>query len=338
MADFAKHIPQPLAGVQPPAGAQPLAGCQPSAGAKPFAGKQFTANVPDLWDQLFAQALKIDAADLLSAGLQPADSPFAGQTPSAGPQTVSDGFPQAESLQGEEKSGPWFYIQDVEVLTARNSASAMSLLWERVASLVRNMVDIAANHHRHVRKEDLHQEAWIVFAQSVERYDGRSRNAFWTYLRLSLHTRFRQFAAHDRVIPIPHDTRQQRAHWHKITQETFDARLQAQNLSYPDAETEGWNTVMKGGDHNMENAVIEKMDLNAMRHKLQRLPRRWRDLLLLSQKYENQDLAPMLAIDVDEMVSLYTQIMTILRTMPVDYFEYGKSESEYLADWDKLRE
>ncbi len=224
------------------------------------------------------------------------------------------------------------------MLTARNSASAMSLLWERVASLVRHMVDIAANHHRHVRKEDLHQEAWIVFAQSVERYDGRSRNAFWTYLRLSLHTRFRQFAAHDRVIPIPHDTRQQRAHWHKITQETFDARLQAQNLSYPDAETEGWNTIMKGGDHNMENVVIEKMDLNAMRHKLQRLPRRWRDLLLLSQKYENQDLAPMLAIDVDEMVSLYTQIMTFLRTMPIESFVYGKSESEYLADWDKLRE
>jgi DNA-directed RNA polymerase specialized sigma24 family protein len=189
-----------------------------------------------------------------------------------------------------------------------------------------------------VRKEDLQQEAWIAFAQSVERYDGRSRGAYWTYLRLSLHTRFRQFAAHDRVIPIPHDTRQQRAHWHKITQETFDARLQAQNLSYPDAETEGWNTIMKGGDHNMENVVIEKMDLNAMRHKLQRLPRRWRDLLLLSQKYENQDLAPMLAIDVDEMVSLYTQIMTFLRTMPIESFVYGKSESEYLADWDKLRE
>jgi hypothetical protein len=72
MADFAKHIPQPFAGVQPP------------AGAKPHAGKQSTANVPDLWDQLFAQALKIEAADLQSAGLQPADSPSAGQTQSAG--------------------------------------------------------------------------------------------------------------------------------------------------------------------------------------------------------------------------------------------------------------
>lgn len=304
MADLAKHIPQPL------------------AGCRPLAGKQSRASIPDLWDQLFAQALKIQEADLPSAGLQ----------------TASGDFPQAESLQGEEKSGFSLYIQDAEVLAARNSASAMSLLWERVAHLVRGMVDITLNHHRHVRKEDLQQEAWIVFAQSVERYDGRSRGAYWTYLRLSLHTRFRQFAAHDRVIPIPHDTRQQRAHWHKITQETFDARLQAQNLSYPDAETEGWNTIMKGGDHNMENAVIEKMDLNAMRHKLQRLPRRWRDLLLLSQKYENQDLAPMLAIDVDEMVSLYTQIMTILRTMPIESFVYGKSESEYLADWDKLGE
>ena len=310
MADFAKQFPQPLAGVQP------LAGCQP------LAGKQSRASIPDLWDQLFAQALKIQEADLPSAGLQ----------------TASDDFPQAESLQGEEKSGSSIYIQDAEVLAARNSASAMSLLWERVAPLIRGMVDITLNHHRHVRKEDLQQEAWIAFAQSVERYDGRSRGAYWTYLRLSLHTRFRQFAAHDRVIPIPHDTRQQRAHWHKITKETFDARLQAQNLSYPDAETEGWNTIMKGGDNNMENAVIEKMDLNDMRHKLQRLPRRWRDLLLLSQKYENQDLAPMLAIDVDEMVSLYTQIMTILRAMPIEYFKYGKSESEYLADWDKLRE
>ncbi len=310
MADFAKQFPQPLAGVQP------LAGCQP------LAGKQSRASIPDLWDQLFAQALKIQEADLPSAGLQ----------------TASDDFPQAESLQGEEKSGSSIYIQDAEVLAARNSASAMSLLWERVAPLIRGMVDITLNHHRHVRKEDLQQEAWIAFAQSVERYDGRSRGAYWTYLRLSLHTRFRQFAAHDRVIPIPHDTRQQRAHWHKITKETFDARLQAQNLSYPDAETEGWNTIMKGGDNNMENAVIEKMDLNDMRHKLQRLPRRWRDLLLLSQKYENQDLAPMLAIDVDEMVSLYTQIMTILRAMPIEHFKYGKSESEYLADWDKLRD
>ena len=310
MADFAKQFPQPLAGVQP------LAGCQP------LAGKQSRASIPDLWDQLFAQALKIQEADLPSAGLQ----------------TASGDFPQAESLQGEEKSGSSIYIQDAEVLAARNSASAMSLLWERVAPLIRGMVDITLNHHRHVRKEDLQQEAWIAFAQSVERYDGRSRGAYWTYLRLSLHTRFRQFAAHDRVIPIPHDTRQQRAHWHKITKETFDARLQAQNLSYPDAETEGWNTIMKGGDNNMENAVIEKMDLNDMRHKLQRLPRRWRDLLLLSQKYENQDLALLLAIDVDEMVSLYTQIMTILRTMPIESFVYGKSESEYLADWDKLGE
>ena len=224
------------------------------------------------------------------------------------------------------------------MLTARNSASAMSLLWERVASLVRHMVDIAANHHRHVRKEDLHQEAWIVFAQSVERYDGRSRNAFWTYLRLSLHTRFRQFAAHDRVIPVPHDTRQQRAHWHKITKETFDARLQAQNLSYPDAETEGWNTIITGGENTVENAVIEKIDMDTIRRKLQCLPRRWRDLLLLAQKYEKQDLALLLDIDVTEMVSLQTQVSDILKAMPIEYFQYGKNESEYLADWDKLRE
>ncbi|MCR1347298.1 hypothetical protein NRY68_16230 [Acidithiobacillus ferrooxidans] len=315
MADFAKQFPQPPAGKQSPDGKQL------------HAGKQSTANVPDLWDQLFAQALKIETAELQSAG----------PSTSTGLQTASDDIPQAESLQGEEKSGS-LYIQDAEVLAARNSASAMTLLWERVAPLIRGMVDITLNHHRHVRKEDLQQEAWIAFAQSVERYDGRSRGAYWTYLRLSLHTRFRQFAAHDRVIPIPHDTRQQRAHWHKITQETFDARLQAQNLSYPDAETEGWNTIMKGGGNNMEDAVIEKMDINTMRRKLQCLPRRWRDLLLLAQKYENQDLALLLDIDLDEMVRLQTQVSDILKAMPIEYFSYGKSESEYLADWDKLRE
>ena len=320
MADHAKQFSQPHDGAQTPA------------------RKQSRANFPDLWDQLFAQALKIQPPVSQTVVPQTAgSSTSAGQMPSAGLQTAINDIPQAESLQGEEKSES-LYIQDAEVLAARNSASAMTLLWERVAPLIRGMVDITLNHHRHVRKEDLQQEAWIAFAQSVERYDGRSRGAYWTYLRLSLHTRFRQFAAHDRVIPIPHDTRQQRAHWHKITQETFDARLQAQNLSYPDAETEGWNTIMKGGGNNMEDAVIEKMDINTMRRKLQCLPRRWRDLLLLAQKYENQDLALLLDIDLDEMVRLQTQVSDILKAMPIEYFSYGKSESEYLADWDKLRE
>ena len=283
-------------------------------------------DLPDLWDQLFAQALKIQPPGLHPAGSQP-----------TGLQPAVDGIPQAENIP-EKKSGDSLYIQDAEVLAARNSASAMHLLWDRVAPLVRGMVDITLNHHRHVRKEDLQQEAWIAFAQSVERYDGRSRGAYWTYLRLSLHTRFRQFAAHDRVIPIPHDTRQQRAHWHKITQETFDARLQAQNLSYPDAETEGWNTIITGGENTVENAVIEKIDMDTIRRKLQCLPRRWRDLLLLAQKYEKQDLALLLDIDVTEMVSLQTQVSDILKAMPIEYFQYGKNESEYLADWDKLRE
>ncbi|UBU63539.1 hypothetical protein LDB30_05980 [Acidithiobacillus ferrooxidans] len=283
-------------------------------------------DLPDLWDQLFAQALKIQPPGLHPAGSQP-----------TGLQPAVDGIPQAENIP-EKKSGDSLYIQDAEVLAARNSASAMHLLWDRVAPLVRGMVDITLNHHRHVRKEDLQQEAWIAFAQSVERYDGRSRGAYWTYLRLSLHTRFRQFAAHDRVIPIPHDTRQQRAHWHKITKETFDARLQAQNLSYPDAETEGWNTIITGGENTVENAVIEKIDMDTIRRKLQCLPRRWRDLLLLAQKYEKQDLALLLDIDVTEMVSLQTQVSDILKAMPIEYFQYGKNESEYLADWDKLRE
>ena len=283
-------------------------------------------DLPDLWDQLFAQALKIQPPGLHPAGSQP-----------TGLQPAVDGIPQAENIP-DKKSGDSLYIQDAEVLAARNSASAMHLLWDRVAPLVRGMVDITLNHHRHVRKEDLQQEAWIAFAQSVERYDGRSRGAYWTYLRLSLHTRFRQFAAHDRVIPIPHDTRQQRAHWHKITKETFDARLQAQNLSYPDAETEGWNTIITGGENTVENAVIEKIDMDTIRRKLQCLPRRWRDLLLLAQKYEKQDLALLLDIDVTEMVSLQTQVSDILKAMPIEYFQYGKNESEYLADWDKLRE
>ena len=281
---------------------------------------------PDLWDQLFAQALEIQPP----TGLQPVGLQTAGLQP------AGDGVPQAENIP-DKKSGDSIYIQDAEVLAARNSASAMNLLWDRVAPLVRGMVDITLNHHRHVQKQDLQQEAWIAFAQSVERYDGRSRGAYWTYLRLSLHTRFRQFAAHDRVIPIPHDTRQQRAHWHKITQQTFDARLQAQNLSYPDAEQEGWNAIITGGDNTVENAVIEKMDMNAMRRKLQCIPRRWRDLLLLSEKYDNPDLALLLDIEPSELVHLHAQVTTILRVMPAEHFKYGKSESEYLADWDNLQ-
>ena len=88
----------------------------------------------------------------------------------------------------------------------------------------------------------------------------------------------------------------------------------------------------------MENAVIEKIDMDTIRRKLQCLPRRWRDLLLLAQKYEKQDLALLLDIDVTEMVSLQTQVSDILKAMPIEYFQYGKNESEYLADWDKLRE
>ena len=283
-------------------------------------------DLPDLWDQLFAQALKIQPPGLHPAGSQP-----------TGLQPAVDGIPQAENIP-DKKSGDSLYIQDAEVLAARNSASAMHLLWDRVAPLVRGMVDITMNHHRHVRKEDLQQEAWIAFAQSVERYDGRSRGAYWTYLRLSLHTRFRQFAAHDRVIPVPHDTRQQRAHWHKITKETFDARLQAQNLSYPDAETEGWSTITTEGEDNMENVVIEKMDLNIMNRKLQCLPRRWRDLLVLSQKYDDADLALLLDEDEKHMVSLRIQIMDMLRAMPIEYYAFRKSEIDYLNDWKSLSE
>ncbi len=325
MADHAKQFSQPHDGAQTPA------------------RKQSRANFPDLWDQLFAQALKIQppvsqtvvpqtAGSSTSAGQMPSAG-----LPSAGLQTAINDIPQAESLQGEEKSES-LYIQDAEVLAARNSASAMTLLWERVAPLIRGMVDITLNHHRHVRKEDLQQEAWIAFAQSVERYDGRSRGAYWTYLRLSLHTRFRQFAAHDRVIPIPHDTRQQRANWHKITQKTFDARLQAQNLSYPDAETEGWSTITTEGEDNMENVVIEKMDINIMNRKLQCLPRRWRDLLVLSQKYGDADLALLLDEDEKHMVSLRIQIMDMLRAMPIEYYAFRKSEAEYLNDWKSLSE
>jgi DNA-directed RNA polymerase specialized sigma subunit len=276
---------------------------QPPAGA-------LTPVIPDLWDQLFAQALEI---------LVP-----------------SDALPQAERLKGE--TGCSIYVQDAEVLAARSSASALGLLWDRMDPLIRGMVKITLRHHRHVQKEDLEQEAWIVFAQSVERYDGRSRGAFWTYLRLSLHTRFRQFAAHDRVITIPHDTRQQRASWHKITQKTFDARLQAQNLSYPDAETEGWSTITTEGENSMENVVIEKIDMNIMKRKLQCLPRRWRDLLLLSQKYDDPDLALLLDENEKHMVSLRIQITDMLRSMPPEYYVPGKSETAYLHDWRKLSE
>ena len=308
------------AGSIPPAGSNPAggnpAGGNPAgrnpAGRSPAGGNPAGCNpasIPDLWDQLFAQALKM--------------------------QANSDDLPQAENLQ--EESGLGIYVTDAEVLAARNSASVMGQLWERMEPLVRGMVHITLRHHRHTSKEDLEQEAWIVFAQSVERYDGRSRGAFWTYLRLSLHTRFRQFAAHDRVIPIPHDTRSQRQSWHKITRATFDARLQAQNLSYPDADTDGWSIIATEGENSMENAVIEEMDQDIMCHKLQCLPRRWRDLLMLSQEYKDPDLALLLAIEEADLVSLRDRIMSILHDLPSADYVRGKSEDEYIADWKRPR-
>ena len=124
----------------------------------------------------------------------------------------------------------------------------------------------------------------------------------------------------------------------EFTQKTFDARLQAQNLSYPDAETEGWSTITTEGEDNMENVVIEKMDINIMNRKLQCLPRRWRDLLVLSQKYGDADLALLLDEDEKHMVSLRIQIMDMLRAMPIEYYAVRKSEAAYLNDWKSLSE
>lgn len=270
-----------------------------------------TGKTPDLFDDLFAQALAC-----LSSG---------------------QSIPQAESFPAGDNDHS-VRVCDAEVLAARNSASAMILLWDRLQPLIQYKVSRILRDHRHTSKDDLEQEAWIVFAQAVERYDGRSRDAFRTYLGLCLHTRFRQFAAHDRVIPIPHDTRQKRAPWHKITPATFDARLQAQDLSYPDAENEGWSHITHSGENSMETQVIEKMDEKIMSYKLQRLPRRWRDLLLMSQKYSDTDLAMLLSEDEKHMIALRNRIMEMLRSLPTEYFAFGKSEADYLCEWDALLE
>uniref|UniRef100_E6QGL2 Uncharacterized protein n=1 Tax=mine drainage metagenome TaxID=410659 RepID=E6QGL2_9ZZZZ len=95
---------------------------------------------------------------------------------------------------------------------------------------------------------------------------------------------------------------------------------------------------MTEGENNMENVVIEKMDLDIMKRKLQCLPRRWRDLLMLSQKYDDPDLALLLDEDEKHMVNLRIQIMDMLRSMPMEYYATGKGETAYLDDWNHLSE
>jgi len=308
----------------------------PLQGANPLQGATL-----DLWDQLFAPVLQptrvqpmpgatpLPGATLaggILAGCSPDD-----RQPSENLPAIQEP-PLAQPLPGKDGNDS-IYVLDVEVQAARESASAMSVLWERMTTLVQWMVKRTHNHHCHTSKEDLMQEAWIVFAQAVERYDGRSRDAFWTYLRLSLHTRFRQYAAHDRVIPIPHDTRQKRSSWHKITQQTFDARLQAQNLSYPDAENEGWSTIETDGENRMENTLIEQIDNRALTQKLQCLPRRWHDLISLSQSYSDEDLQFMLDVNQKHIEDTRNTILSVLRSLPNEAYVKGKTEAEYIAEW-----
>ncbi|MBU2740267.1 hypothetical protein HF669_00030 [Acidithiobacillus thiooxidans] len=262
-------------------------------------------------------------------------------------QAIFQDFFDSASLQGRisqsaeapkaiavelDRFGP--FVSDISITAARSSVDALVNLWEHLQPLVDSMVRQTKKHHPHVCREDLRQEAWLVLDRAVSRYDGRSADTFWQYFRLSLHTCFRQVAAKDRTIAVPHDTRKIRQSWHKVTRATFDARLIAQDVHYPDADTggQGWDNLQTDGDNEMEDAVIEKMDQEKALEKLRALPRRWRDMLLMRYRYSDADLASLYGVTIPELHEMQDLAMQMIRYLPASVFIRGKTEAAYRQD------
>ncbi|MBN6739754.1 hypothetical protein JKG47_04260 [Acidithiobacillus sp. MC6.1] len=230
---------------------------------------------------------------------------------------------------------PWWVVTDSDVFDARSSRDGMSALWEKVQGLIHYKIKEMCRKFSNLREDDLHQESWIVFDQAVIRYDGRRPDSFWTYLNLSLYTRFRQCGAHDRVIPIPHDTRRERRSWHKISQETFNARLNAQDPIFVDAmEGDGWESLQVSHDES-EN-IIEEMDMAVLQDRYSKIPQRWADLLKLLTRYDEADVAEMLDLSLDEMQRKSAMVRQLFEVLPDGEFIKRRTEAQYEARLEKI--
>jgi RNA polymerase sigma factor (sigma-70 family) len=245
--------------------------------------------------------------------------------------------PTHTTEEEEVEDHPLESISDREVAVARKNPEFLCELWMRLQPSIKRRMKKVQRTQRHTQLDDLMQEAFEAFHKAIHAYDGRSSGAFVAYYRrYALHTKIRNFAAHDRVIPVPHDTRGARQSWHRISESTVQARVQAQELSWPDANPDqGWDTFQSEGEH-MEDQVINSVDEENLRYKLTCLPRRWRDLLLLSQRYSNTRIAELTHMTVRDIEEIQTTAMNILRLFGKDRFWVGRSEAEYREEWENL--
>ncbi|MCY0872887.1 MAG: hypothetical protein OWQ56_09350 [Acidithiobacillus caldus] len=229
-------------------------------------------------------------------------------------------------------------ISEREVYAARTNSDMLYHLWLRLEPSVRQRMRKVQRVQKHTQLDDLMQEAFEAFHRAIHAYDGSSAGAFVAYYRrYALHTRIRNFSAHDRVIPVPHDTRGSRQSWHRVSESTIQARLQAQDLSWPDAaptNAQGWETFESEED--MEEQVVNRIDTELFRYKILCLPRRWRDLLLLSQRYEITHIAELTNMHVTDVQETINLAMNILRIFSKERFWVGRSEADYRAEWDAL--
>lgn len=227
-------------------------------------------------------------------------------------------------------------ISDREVAAARKNPEFLYQLWLRIVPSVKLILKNIQRMQKHTDLDDLMQEAFEAFHKAIHAYDGRSSGAFVAYYRrYALHTKIRNYSAHDRVIPVPHDTRGSRQSWHRVSESTVQARISAQDLAWPDAtEDSGWDTFQSEGD--MEEQVVNSMDEEILKQKVLCLPRRWRDLLLLWQRYDNQRIAELTGMSVQEIQDIQNTAMNILRLFGKDRFWVGRTEADYLREWHGL--
>ncbi|MBU2754999.1 hypothetical protein HFU84_07080 [Acidithiobacillus sp. CV18-2] len=269
----------------------------------------------------FPSEASSDEADVVEFRiLEP--SPSAGLLPAEAPEPVT-------------KDRPWWVVTDSDVFDARASHDGMTALWEKVQSMIQYKIQETCRKFPNLREDDLHQESWIVFDQAVARYDGRRPDSFWTYLNLSLYTRFRQCGAHDRVIPIPHDTRKERRSWHKISQETFDARVNAQDPIFVDAmEGDGWENLQVIDDET--DNLIEEMDMAVLQDRFSKIPRRWANLLNLLTRHDEADVAEMLNLSLEDMQRKASMIRQVFDVLPDEEFVWRRTEAQYAARLQKI--
>lgn len=250
---------------------------------------------------------------------------------------MEDFVEHPESALEADAPGEAEFISEREVYAARTNSDMLYHLWLRLEPSVRQRMRKVQRVQKHTQLDDLMQEAFEAFHRAIHAYDGRSTGAFVAYYRrFALHTRIRNFSAHDRVIPVPHDTRGSRQSWHRVSESTIQARLQAQDLSWPDADPSalGWESFESEAD--MEEQVVNQIDTELFRYKILCLPRRWRDLLLLSQRYDITRIAELTNMQATEVQETLNLAMNILRVFSKDRFWVGRSEADYCAEWDAL--